>query len=122
MTLTRFGQNNDIVLVEHEGLLIADVPSALDLMATVQYETGCHRAIVYKQAVCKDFFILSTGLAGDILQKYVNYHFQLAIVGDYSGYTSKPLQAFIHESNRGRHFFFVDTLEKAVEKLSQTNA
>ncbi len=119
MTLTRLGENKDIVLVEHEGVLIADVPSALDLMATVQYETGCHRAIVYKDAVSRDFFILSTGLAGEILQKYVNHHFQLAMVGDYSGYTSEPLQAFIRESNRGRHFFFVETLEKAIEKLSK---
>jgi len=37
-----------------------------------------------KSAICDDFFDLSTGLAGEILQKFVNYHVKIAIVGDFS--------------------------------------
>lgn len=106
-----------VAVVTGEGKLIADVQSALDLMANVRYETGCERIAVGKEAVADDFFILSTRLAGDILQKFVNYQMKIAIYGDYSHYTSKPLRDFIRESNAGRDVFFVATREEALDKL-----
>jgi hypothetical protein len=107
----------NIALVESDEIVISDVQSALDFMVTVQYETGCDRIILNKEAVAPEFFVLSSRLAGDVLQKYANYHVKLAIVGDYSGYTSKPLKDFIYESNAGRDFFFVETVDEAIEKL-----
>lgn len=47
-------------------------------------------------------FILSTGLAGEILQKNVDYGGRITIYGDYLHYTSKPLKDFIYESNSGK--------------------
>lgn len=41
------------------------------------------------------------------------------IVGDFSGYTSKPLKDFIYESNKGRDIFFVDSEEEAIDRLSR---
>lgn len=108
-----------IAIVSDSGKLITDVQSALDLMATVQYEADCSRIAIRKEAVSDDFFILSTGLAGKILQKFVNYHVKVAFIGDYSGYTSKPLKDFIYESNNGSEVFFVSTEEEALEKLSK---
>ena len=70
-------------------MLITDVQSALDLMATVQYEMGCNHIILNKSAVCEDFFHLSTKLAGEILQKFGNYYVKIAIVGDFLPYKSK---------------------------------
>jgi hypothetical protein len=84
-----------------------------------KYETGCDRLIFDKAAFAEPFFILSSGLAGEILQKFVNYRLKVAIVGDYSQYTSKPLHDFIRESNRGRDVFFVSTIEDAVELLAK---
>ena len=43
---------------------------------------------------------------------------KLAIYGDYSQYTSKPLHDFIYESNQGRDVFFVDDRESALQKLA----
>ena len=108
-----------IALVEAEETLVMNVLSALDLMATVRYETGADRMILPKSALDERFFVLSSGLAGDILQKFVNYQLVVAIVGDYSGFTSKPLRDFIYESNNGTHVFFVATVEEALEKLSR---
>jgi hypothetical protein len=68
--------------------------------------------------VCEAFFKLSTGIAGEILQKFINYQAKLAIVGDFSGYTSKPLHDFIYESNRGRDIFFAASMDEAMEKLA----
>lgn len=120
MNIKQLQQNGvAIAQIETEETLIADVQSALDLMATVRYETGADRMILPKVALDGRFFVLSSGLAGDILQKFVNYQLKVAIVGDFSGYTSKPLRDFIYESNNGSHVFFVATVEEALEKLSR---
>ena len=99
--------------------VITDTRSALDLAMTVKYETGAERIALDKKLVCEDFFILSTGVAGEVLQKYINYHVKLAVYGDYSRYTSKPLHDFLYESNQGKDFFFVDTKEEALRRLAE---
>jgi hypothetical protein len=83
--------NVKIAVVESDGLVITDGQSALDLAATVDYEYGTQRVIIPKPAICEDFFKLSAGIAGEVAQKFVNYGFHVAIVGDFSGYASKPL-------------------------------
>ncbi len=107
-----------IALIDSPNKLIVDTQSALDLMATVRYETNSSRIAIRKEAIAEDFFLLSTGLAGEILQKFVNYQMKLAIIGDFSCYPSKPLKDFMYESNKGRHVFFVPSEEEAVRKLS----
>ncbi|MCI8360164.1 MAG: DUF4180 domain-containing protein [Clostridiales bacterium] len=74
---------------------------------------------LFKEAIVDDFFILSRGLAGEILQKYINYGFKLGVFGDFGRYTSKPPRDFIRESNRGKDFFFVADRAEAVKRLSQ---
>ena len=110
----------DIAVVSGDGMVIVDTQSALELVMTVKYETGAERIVIDKDVVCEDFFILSTGMAGEILQKFINYHVKAAVYGDYSHYTSKPLKDFIYESNHGKDFFFVSTKEEAVQKLAGT--
>lgn len=102
-----------------EGKLIASAQDALDLAMTIKYETGARCIAIDKKNLAEEFFILSSGMAGEILQKYVNYHVKLAVWGDFSHYTSKPLHDFIYESNQGRNFFFVDRKEEAVKRLAQ---
>lgn len=70
--------------------------------------------IVREHQVAPAFFDLSTGIAGDILQKCSNYNVRLALVGDYGRYPSESLQAFIRESNRGRIVRFVASVEDAL--------
>lgn len=110
----------NIAIISGNEKLITDAQSALDLIMTVEYETKSNRIIISKNNICEDFFILSTGIAGEILQKFINYGFKIAIYGDYSKYTSKPLKDFIYESNSGKNIFFVNTQEEAIEKLKQT--
>lgn len=110
--------NTEIAVVDSSEILISDVQSALDFIATIGFETGCTRIVLNKSAVCEDFFDLSTRLAGEILQKFVNYQVKIAIVGDFSVYTSKSLKDFIYESNKGKDIFFLPDEKQAVEKLS----
>ena len=108
-----------IAIIQSEDILISDVQSALDLIATVSFVDKCHRIILNKDAIIEDFFILSTNLAGEVLQKFSNYHIKLAIIGDFSSYTSKPLKDFIYECNRGNSIFFVSSEEEGIEKLAK---
>ena len=108
-----------IAVVTGEEKLITDTASALELALSARYETGADRIAIDKSVIAEEFFILSTGLAGEVLQKFINYHIKAAIWGDYSRYTSKPLRDFIYESNHGRDFFFVETKEEAVRKLAE---
>lgn len=110
--------NMEIAIVSSDELLITDVQSALDLIMTIKYETGCTNIAVNKDAIVNDFFVLSTCLAGEILQKFINYGVRFAVYGDFSKYTSKPLKDFMYESNRGKNIYFQPTVSCAVDKLS----
>ena len=104
-----------IAELERDGYKIESLSDGLDVMANA----GTRRVIVYKEQVMPEFFDLSTGVAGDILQKFVTYGVKLAIVGDFSEYTSQSLKDFIYECNNGNHIFFVNDFDKAIEYLTK---
>lgn len=112
--------SENIAVVSSDDKVITDVNSALDLLMSANYEAGAKYIVVDKNLVTEEFFVLSSGLAGEILQKYINYDGKIAIYGDYSHYTSKPLKDFIYECNKGKDFFFVDTKEEAIRKITET--
>lgn len=66
------------------------------------------------------FFDLSTRIAGETIQKLVNYRISLAVVGDLSAEiaASKALHDFVYESNKGRHVWFVADLAELERRLS----
>jgi hypothetical protein len=109
--------NTQIAIFESEDIIIRTVQDALDLMANCQYN-GSNKLIIYEKNIATEFFDLKTRLAGDILQKFSNYRVQLAIIGDFSKYSSKSLHDFIFESNKHKHISFVETIEEAREILS----
>lgn len=118
MNIQQINKNGvSIAYVTNNEKLISDVQSALDLMATVRYEVDCNMIIVNKSEVSEAFFDLKTRLAGEVLQKFINYQTKIAIIGDYSGYSSKSLKDFIYESNNGNDIFFVSDEHQAIEKL-----
>lgn len=106
-----------VARVDGDGILIASAQDMLDLIATVSFQHRCRRLILSKENFDASFFGLRSGLAGEVLQKVVNYGAILAIVGDFSGYTSKALRDFIYESNKGGHVYFLPDVETALEKM-----
>jgi hypothetical protein len=101
-----------------EKLVISEVQDMLDIMGDCG-ANGCYILIMKEENLSPDFFRLHTGLAGEILQKFSTYSFKMAILGDFSKYTSKNLQDFIRESNKGNRIFFVSDLEEALNKLKK---
>ena len=120
MQLTKIEKNGiACAVVNSNEIVITDAQSALDVLMSAKYDIGTKNIVVDKKLITEDFFILSKGLAGEILQKYVNYGGRIAIYGDYSHYTRKPLKDFIYESNKGKDVFFVTTRDEAVEMLTR---
>jgi hypothetical protein len=115
-----------IELIDINGTFIAELISdsveinnaqdALEIMANCSYQ-GISKIIIHEINVSPDFFELKTGIAGEILQKFSNYNIELAIVGNFSKYTSKSLSDFIYESNKIGRINFVNTVNQAKEAL-----
>ena len=109
---------NKVVEIISDEVEINNVQDALDLMANANYE-GLSNIIIHEKNICPEFFDLKTGIAGEVLQKYSNYHIKLSIVGEFSKYKSNSLNAFIIECNRGNHIFFVSDIDTAVQKMTE---
>ncbi|PRD49479.1 DUF4180 domain-containing protein [Phyllobacterium myrsinacearum] len=71
-----------------------------------------------------DFLDLKTRIAGEVIQKFVNYQVRLAILGDISAWTdtSKPLRDFVYETNRGRSLWFIRDLAELDQRLAANAA
>ncbi|TGL56932.1 DUF4180 domain-containing protein [Leptospira jelokensis] len=52
------------------------------------------------------------------IRKIINYQMKLAIIGDFSIYSSKSLKDFIYEMNSGKDAFFLNSEEEAIYKLT----
>ena len=100
-----------------DNIIINEVQDALDLMADCSYHNS-HKIIIRKENIIPVFFDLKTGIAGEILQKFSTYQVKLAIVGDFSGYTSKSLKDFIYESNKIGRIIFVNSVDEAKERFA----
>lgn len=112
-------QNVSIVHIQDKNILITDEQSALDIFMTIVYETGINRIIIEKDNLIEEFFELKNKIAGNILQKVINYKIKLAIIGNFSNYDSKALKDFIYECNNGKDIFFVDDESTAISFLSK---
>jgi len=110
---------NNIKIAEliADGTIVRIAQDGLDILGNLMYE-GFDGIIMHQKNISSDFFDLKTGIAGEILQKFSTYRVRLAIVGDFSNFTSKSIRDFIYESNKVGHICFVGTLSEAIDKLS----
>lgn len=93
--------------------------AATDLIGDA-FGTGARVVAIPVERLGDGFLTLSTRIAGDVIQKFVNYGFQVAFVGDIAEAVaaSDALRDFVRESNRGRHVWFVTDLEALAAKLA----
>ncbi|MDR1983821.1 MAG: DUF4180 domain-containing protein [Prevotellaceae bacterium] len=95
----------------NDNVIIKEVDDILDYF----FINECSTIIIKKENILNDFFVLSTGFAGELLQKCSNYNIRLAIIGDYANIESKSLTDFIYESNKTKRIIFVKTIEEAIK-------
>jgi hypothetical protein len=92
--------------------------AAADLIGDL-FGAGARVVAIPVERLGEGFLTLGTRLAGDVIQKFVNYGFQVAFVGDVSAAVSRSdaLRDFVRESNRGRHVWFVADLAELEGRL-----
>ncbi|MFF4488019.1 DUF4180 domain-containing protein [Streptomyces sp. NPDC001544] len=102
----------------------ADGPSldgeaaALELIGDA-YGHDAELVAVPVERVADEFFRLRSGVAGAVVQKFVNYRLRLAVVGDISPHVeaSTALRDFVYESNQGGHLWFVSGHDALEDRL-----
>src|SRR5688572_459110 len=91
-----------IAEITSQGLTIDNAQQFLEIAMNLPVDG----LVIRKDNLAESFFDLRSGLAGEILQKVANYRLKVGLVGDYSGYDSKALRDFIHESNKSNRIVF----------------
>ena len=103
-----------------DGPVIRTGQDALDLIVGDALYQGAGLVAVPVDRLDAGFFTLASGIAGEIVQKFVNYRLRLAVVGDIGPHLdrSSALRDFVRESNRGRQTWFVADLAELDERLA----
>ncbi len=119
MKLETITQNQTVVAhLSSRHPCAADVQSALELILSAKYEANTNRIAIDKRLIAEEFFQPGSGLAGELLEQCSNYNVKIAIYGDYAGCACQTLTEFLQAHNQGRAVFFVETKEKAIQKLA----
>ncbi|KOT37650.1 alpha/beta hydrolase [Streptomyces caelestis] len=109
-----------VLLCGGDGRKLSGGDTALDLIGDAM---GCHAEAVAVpvERVADEFFALRSGVAGDVVQKFVNYRIRLVIVGDIASRVagSDALRDFVRESNRGTWTWFVADRAELEERLAR---
>ncbi|HEY3261104.1 MAG TPA: DUF4180 domain-containing protein [Pseudonocardiaceae bacterium] len=108
-----------VLLCDPDGARMRSDRDVVDLIARA-LEQRAELVAVPVARLDERFFPLSTGVAGDVMQKFVNYRLRLAIVGDIAAHlgASTALPALVRESNRGRQLWFVADLAELDARLA----
>lgn len=76
---------------------------ALDLVALCR-EHYANRLMLHGEVFGDEFFDLKTGLAGAVLQKFINYYIKAALVVPPEKANRGRFREMVLEANRGSHF------------------
>lgn len=114
-----YRQGIPVLMVAPDGPVVSSDGDALSFIVSAGSQ-GAELVVLPIERLGDDFFELSTGLAGAIAQKFVNYRMRLAILGDISDRieTNKPLRDFVNETNRGRQLWFVADTDELDKRLA----
>jgi hypothetical protein len=84
---------------------------------------GAQWVVIPADRFGEGFVRLRTRVAGDFVQKFVNYRLGMAVVGDISRHTESgsALRDFVRECNRGRQTWFLADVGELRERLAPTD-
>ena len=106
------------LVVSQEGEAIADANGARDLIEEALGERANVVAVPVER-LDPAFFTLRSGIAGDVIQKVLNYRLKFAVVGDVSSHVEKSeaLRDFVVECKRGTDIIFVRNLAELEQRI-----
>jgi hypothetical protein len=108
----------DVLVCPPEGDTLRTERDAVDVIGEALQE-GASMVVIPVERLADDFFQLSTRVAGEIVQKFVNYRLRLVVVGDISDHLARSaaLRDFVSETNRGDQIWFLATMAELDERL-----
>ena len=108
-----------VLLCGVDGTGLTSEADALDLVGSL-WGQEVDWVVVPKARLGHDFLNLRSGLAGAVIQKFVNYRVRLAIIGDISAEmaASPALRDFVRESNAGDRVWFLADLAAMEARLA----
>ena len=80
--------------------------------------SGALAVIIRDTQIDDAFFDLSSGLAGEVVQKCVNYDLRVAVVMEQPRSLSASFEQFATESTRQGRFIFVSSVDEAYRRLA----
>lgn len=95
---------------------ISTEQDALDLVALCG-ENNTNLLMLHSEAISDDFFRLKTGVAGKVLQKFINYYVKAVAVIPTQRVNAGKFKDMVLEANRGNQFRVFEEKEKAVNWL-----
>ena len=109
-----------VLVYAAEGPLLRKGQDASDLISEAR-SADATIAVLPMARLDPAFFDLKTGIAGEMVQKFVNYGLKVAIVGDTSELAAKnkALHDFIYESNQRGSVWFLANQQELDERLSR---
>lgn len=112
-----------VLFCDPEGATVTDERDAVDLIGGT-FGTGAEWIAVPVERLSPDFFKLRTGVAGAIMQKFVQYRAGLIVLGDIGAHieASDALRDLVRESNRGRHIWFLPDRDAVAAQLERVAA
>jgi hypothetical protein len=116
----RFVDENGVSAVEGEaGHSFLTIMNDSRLIVEACYYHGVDAVLLYPENMPEGFFDLSSGQAGEILQKLRNYRIRLAIIGSVERdvRVSSRFGEMVAEERQGRDFGMFDTRDEALEWL-----
>jgi hypothetical protein len=107
-----------VALLSGEGPPLGSERDATDVIGGT-YGTGAELVAIPVARLDPRFFQLATRIAGNFVQKFVTYGLRVAVVGEIGEELarSEALRAFVIESNRGRHLWFVSDRRELEQRL-----
>ena len=107
-----------LTVAHYDGPVMATEADAIDVIGSC-YGLEVDVIAIPVERLADDFFRLRTGLAGAVLQKFQNYGFRVAIIGDIACWTaaSGAFSDFVIESNRRGQVLFLPDLVSLESRL-----
>ncbi len=104
--------------VQSEGIMIRSARDAADITKEL-LARGISRLILHGRNLCPEFWQLTNGLAGSILEEFNSKSVAVAFVEKLDQHKKESLTALIQSSALGNQAFVLETVELAKTRLSK---
>lgn len=107
-----------VLVLTADGPLLRSEDDARDLIQET-FGSDIRTVVVPVGRLHPDFLVLRTGVAGEFVQKLVQYRLRLAVIGDVTAAVeaSDALRDWIREVDRGQDVWFLPSREALEDRL-----